>query len=176
MLDEKTQESMLSPKGFNKFQSDGGFANCCGKQPTELANEIQKILDELEKLLFTPGCRSWFRSKAARRKRRVMCPRKIHNRTEKTQIWRKENDLPLPPPLRQTPFRRTTCINHAMSVLYQVSRIFLQAGNLVWAAAWSWSEFMDELSISIHFKVCIAITYCNSWFSGFGMSCHGSSI
>ena len=45
MLDEKTQECMLSPKGFNKFQSDGGFANCCGKQPTELANEIQKILD-----------------------------------------------------------------------------------------------------------------------------------
>ena len=49
MLDEKTQECMLSPKGFNKFQSDGDFANCCGKQPTELASEIQKILDELEK-------------------------------------------------------------------------------------------------------------------------------
>ena len=31
------------------MNSDGGFADCCGKQSTELANEIQTILDQLEK-------------------------------------------------------------------------------------------------------------------------------
>lgn len=39
---------MLSPKGFNKFNSDSGLVDCCGKQSTKLANEIQTILDELE--------------------------------------------------------------------------------------------------------------------------------
>ena len=131
MLDEKTQECMLSPKGFNKFHSDGVFANCCGKQPTELANEVQKILDELEKHRGA-GPDSVHRrpEESVESEDSIVADSgsnqtaSSHLPTEKTQIRRKENDLPLPPPLQQTPFRRMTCINHA-------SRIFIQEGILV---------------------------------------------